>query len=404
MHVLYYIAIILFAGIIMARIASKLKLPNVTGYLIAGVIIGPSLLSIIPAHIASSLSIISEAALGFIAYSIGSQLNFQHIKKTGGAIIWITILESLGAVIVVDLAMIFLFKQPIPFSIVIGSIAAATAPAATIMVIRQYKAKGPVVNTLLPVVALDDAVSIMAFGVSLAIAQTMISSENISLGLTILKPIIEIAVSLFIGFIIGLVLAYISKKARGEDELLSMVIASIFLATGIATALNVSSLLCCMALGGTISNMLYNANRVLSVVDRFTPPVFIAFFTIAGVDLKLEVLKNVGMVGIGYVVFRVLGKWLGAYLGAKLTNAPEVVQKYLGITLIPQAGVAIGLSMMAENLLPGMGVTIRTIILSATVIYELIGPVACKTALLKAGEITPKSSKKIEPQTTASKI
>ncbi len=391
MHILYYIAVILFSGIIMARIVSKFKLPNVTGYLLAGVIIGPSVLKLVPDNVTSSLSVISVAALGFIAYSIGSELNIEHLNKSGASIIWITLLEALGAVIIVDLAMIFIFRQPVAFSLVVGAIATATAPAATIMVIRQYKAKGPLVGTLLPVVAMDDAVAIIVFGLSTAVAHAITNADkNVAVWVSILSPIREIIIALLIGFLIGLGLSYFSRKAKGEEELLSFTIAAIFLTVGLSYLLDVSSLLACMMVGATISNMAYNKNRLFSVVDRFTPPIFIAFFTLAGAELKLNILRQVGLVGVGYIVFRVIGKMLGAYLGAKFTGAPAAVRKYLGLALIPQAGVAIGLSMIAEQILPGMGVVIRTIILSATVVYELIGPVAAKVALLKAGEITVK--------------
>jgi Kef-type K+ transport system membrane component KefB len=388
MHILYYFSIILFAGLIVARILSKVKLPNVTGYLIAGILIGPSIMKLIPKDAASSLSIISEIALGFIAYGIGSEFNIRHIKKMGKSIIWITIFEALGAVVLVDIFMIFVFKQSVPFSLMLGAIAAATAPAATIMVIRQYKAKGPVVNTLLPVVAIDDAVGIIAFGISSAIAKMLMNpNKDFSVAKAILIPIWEIIFALIIGFVIGILLAYISSKAKGEDELLVITIASILLALGLAKHFNVSTLLACMMLGATIANMAQNSNRLLSIVDRVTPPIFVAFFTLAGVDLDLGVLKDVGLIGIGYVFVRVIGKFFGAYLGAYITNAPKTVQKYLGFTLMPQAGVAIGLSMIAEQSVPGHGAAIRTIILAGTVIYELVGPVTTKLALIKAGEI-----------------
>ncbi len=256
------------------------------------------------------------------------------------------------------------------------------------MVVRQYRADGPLVRTLLPVVAMDDAVGIIVFGISTSIAQTIISPVgDFSIMRVILQPTSEILISLFAGFAIGLGLSYVSRKAKGENDLLSITIASIFIAIGIAEALQVSTLLCCMMVGATVSNMAYNSQRVLSVVDRFTPPVFITFFALAGVDLKLSVLRQVGLIGMGYIVFRVIGKLVGAGMGARITGAPEVVRKYLGLTLIPQAGVAIGLSMLAESMFPEMGSVVKTIILSATVIYELIGPVVSKTALQMAGEI-----------------
>lgn len=389
MHMLFYIAVILFAGMGTAKILSKFKLPNVTGYLIAGLIIGPSLLGIIPKEASDKLSIISEAALSFIAYSIGSEFNIENLKRVGKGVIIITVLEALTAVFLVDIVMIFVLGQPVAFSLVLGAIAAATAPAATLMVVRQYKAKGPVVDTLLPVVAMDDAVGIMAFGISTTIAQTLVkNSGSISIAKIILIPLFEIVAALAIGFGMGILLTYLSKKVKGEDGLLSIVIAVLFATAGIAIRFNLSSLLACMMIGATLTNLDPNNKRAFTTVDRFTPPVLISFFTIAGVQLDLSILKEVGLLGIVYVVVRVMGKMLGAYLGAKISDFPHTVQKYLGFTLIPQAGVAIGLSMIAQNTLPSpYGAQVRTIVLAATVIYELLGPMITKTALIKAGEI-----------------
>lgn len=389
MHMLFYIAIVLFAGMFFAKILAKFKLPNVTGYLIAGLIIGPSILGIIPKEGADKLSIISEAALSFIAYSIGSEFNIENLKNVGKGVIVVTILEVLTAVALVDISMIFIFKQPVPFSLVLGAIAAATAPAATLMVIRQYKAKGPVVNTLLPVVAMDDAVGIIAFGISTTIAKAILNnSTNISVFKIIFIPLLEIFFALLLGFIMGIILTYLSKKARGEDSLLSIIIAVLFATTGIAIRFELSSLLACMMVGATLINIDPNNKRAFTTVERFTPPVLISFFTIAGVQLDLSILKDVGFLGIAYVIIRVAGKMLGAYLGARISKFPSTVQKYLGYTLIPQAGVAIGLSMVAQNTLPDpYGVRIRTIVLASTVIYELVGPMITKMALIKAGEI-----------------
>ncbi|WP_035294976.1 cation:proton antiporter [Clostridium sp. KNHs214] len=386
MHSLYYLGIILFSGLIMGKLVSFIKLPRVTGYLIAGLIIGPSILSLVPASAASKLSIISEAALGFIAYSIGSSFNFDNLKKLGNGIIIITLFESLTAVVAVDFVLIVLLKQPVPFSLMLGAIAAATAPAATIMVLKQYNARGPLVDTLLPVVAIDDAVGIMAFGISMAIAKSLLDSTK-AIGLkTIFLPVKEIALAFAIGIGIGVILSIISKYSEGQDQLLTITLATIFITVGIAMKLNISPLLTCMSIGATVSNIAPNSNRVLSIIDVFTPPVFVAFFTLAGVELNLTILKNVGLIGVVYIIVRVIGKILGAYLGAKLAKAPAVVQKYLGFTLIPQAGVAIGLAMVAETAVPEFGAAIRTIILSATIIYELIGPLITKIAIFKAGE------------------
>ncbi|WP_422485503.1 cation:proton antiporter [Gudongella sp. DL1XJH-153] len=390
MNNLFYFALILLAGIGMAKIVSRFKLPHVTGYLLAGVLIGPSILGIIPMGVADGMHIISEAALGFIAYSIGSEINFSKLKKMGKSIITITLFEALTPVVLVTLAMIYIFKQPLPFAIVIGAIAAATAPAATIMVIRQYKAKGPLVDTLLPVVAMDDGLAIISFGIAFTIAKSLMSaSGTISFVSAVLVPLWEITLSLGIGFLAGLALSYLIPKIKGEDELLSIVISTIFISIGIAAFANVSTLLVCMTLGITIANFSRNSIRAISIINRVTPPIFIAFFTLAGIELDLSVLRYAGFLGIGYILARSLGKTLGATIGARLTKSPTMVTKYLGLTLLPQAGVAIGLSMIAQTVMPEFGATIRTVILASTVVYEILGPVIAKNALIKAGEIDP---------------
>lgn len=388
MNILFYISMIILCGMLMGKLVGYIKLPEVTGYLIGGVLIGPSVLGLIPADISANLGIISEVALGFIAYTIGSQFNFNHIKKVGFGVILITILEASCATIMVTLAMLLIFHQTLPFSLVIGAIAAATAPAATLMVVRQYKANGPVVDTLLPVVAMDDAVCIMIFGVATTVATTILSKSSASILWSLFKPFIEIFGAIIIGSILGIVFSFLSKKQKNPDKLLTLSVGIILLAVVICDKLGLSSLLCCMSIGAAIVNIVPNPNRIFSPVDSFTPPIFVAFFTLAGIELDLSMVAKVGIIGIGYIIFRVLGKMCGAFLGAKLSHAPKTVQKYLGLTLIPQAGVAIGLALIGEKILPSpLGSEIRTIILAGTVIYELIGPLATKVALTKAGEI-----------------
>lgn len=388
MNILFYLSIILLSGMLFGKLVGYIKLPEVTGYLIAGVLIGPSILGLVPGTAASSLNVISEVALGFIAYTIGSQFDINHIKKVGKGIILITILEASFATIFVTLAMLLIFRQSLPFSIVLGAIAAATAPAATLMVVRQYKAKGPVVDTLLPVVAMDDAVCIMIFGIATTVATTLLTKSNTTIVWSLLKPIIEIVGAIGIGLLLGIAICFLMKKISNHDKLLCLSCAFILLAIGICDKFNLSSLLCCMSIGATIVNIHPNSNRVFATVDNFTPPIFIVFFTLAGVELNLSMLTKVGFIGIGYVIFRVLGKIIGAYIGATLCKAPKTVRKYLGITLMPQAGVAIGLALIGESILPSpLGSEIRTIILSATVIYELFGPLVTKLALVKANEI-----------------
>ncbi len=392
----YYLAIILIFGLLMGKVVSYLKLPRVTGYLIAGVLIGPFVLKLVPHEAIESLTIISEAALGFIAYNIGSSLNYNKLKNIGKGVIIIALFEALMATFVVALAMKFIFGQTWEFSLAIGAIASATAPAATIMVLKQYKAKGPLVDTLIPVVAIDDAIAVIAFGISIAIAQIISKgSDGVSI-MAFLNPFIEIFFSIVLGCAVGFALTYFNKLSKQKENAMNLVIAAIFLVIGLADLLDLSNLLACMALGATVSNLVLSKSKLLSSIDNITSPIFIMFFTISGLELDLSVLLTVGLIGIGYVVFRVIGKVLGAYIGAQLANSQPVVKKYLGLTLVPQAGVAIGLTMIVQEALPSCGASIRAIILAGTVIYELIGPLCTKIAIFKAGEATVDAHHKIE--------
>ena len=389
MNILFYLAVILLVSIFTSKILSKFKLPNVTGYLIAGLLIGPSIFNIIPKDIVDNFSIISEVALAFIAYNMGSEFNLTELKKMSKGIVTITLLQSLSAMAFVMLSMMLIFDQPLSFSLVLGAISCATAPAATVMVIKQYQARGQVVDTLLPVVALDDAVCIIVFGISTSIAKTlMVNAGQLSIFNMLLSPLVEVILSLGLGLLMGIFLVILIKRINGENELLTTIIAIIFATAAICIKFNLSSLLTCMMVGTTVVNMIPNFKKAFTIVERFTPPVYVAFFTISGVELNISILKAVGFVGIGYIVFRIFGKVFGSYLGAKISNSPAAIRKYLGFTLIPQAGVAIGLSMIAKNIFPEpYGSQIRAIVLAATVIYELLGPSITKNALIKAGEI-----------------
>lgn len=386
MNWLYILGIVILAGMFCGVLVGYLKLPKVTGYLLAGIVIGPFVLRFVPKEAVEGLELISQAALGFIAYSIGSSLNFKNLKKIGSGIIIIALFEALMAVVVVTLVMVFVFGQPLAFSLAIGAIASATAPAATLMVLKQYNAKGPLVNTLIPVVAIDDAIAVIAFGICLAAAQVLIQGSEALTIMSIAKPFIEIGGSIILGGVLGCALTLANKKSTSKDQTMSLAIGVILLAVGISESIELSSILTCMAIGSVISNVTNGKSRLLTVLDSFTNPIFIAFFTISGLALDLSVLKSVGLIGLGYVFARVIGKVLGAYLGCRLTKAEPVVQKYLGFTLVPQAGVAIGLSLLVGEALPSYGPQIRTIILAATVIYELVGPLCTKFAIFKAGE------------------
>lgn len=380
-------ALILFAGLIFGRAVKLLKLPNVTGYLIAGLLIGPYILKLVPSDMVEGLNLVSDIALSFIAFSIGSEFKLSYLRKVGMMPIVIAILEGLAATLVV-ISALALFGFNIEIAILLGAIASATAPAATIMVVRQYKAKGPVTETLLSVVALDDAVALIAFGFSVAIVNMMQNPGGSSLIISILKPFGEIIGSLLIGFLLGVLFTIPLRFFKKDSNRLIITSGFVFLGSSLAKMLGLSPLLLCMSLGAMLVNVSKSGDSILKLTENITPPIFLMFFVVSGMELDITVLPKVGLIGILYIICRVIGKVAGASLGAIIMKAPETVRKYIGFSLVPQAGVAIGLSLLAAQLLPEYGQTIRAVVLSATFIYELTGPAITKVALKKAGEIT----------------
>lgn len=380
------LAMALFLGLLSSKVMKEVRLPNVTGYLIVGLIAGPYCLNWLSSAVIEQFSIIPDIALGFIAFSIGAEFKLNYLKKVGKSPVIIAITEGLGAVILVDLILIVTGHDQ-AFSIVLGAIAAATAPAATLMVVRQYKAKGPVTDTLLPVVAIDDAVALMAFGLSVAVAKAISSQESVSLFVMIINPVIEIIGSLVIGAVLGIALKYLTDWFTGRGNRLSVSSAMILLCIGVSNMVGLSALLVCMTMSAVYANISKASDTVFELVERITPPIFMLFFFVSGAELDLSILPAVGIIGVLYIVFRVIGKYVGAAVGAKLSHAQPIVAKYLGYTLIPQAGVAIGLAGLATKVMPEYGSQIQTIILCGTIIYELCGPVITKIALKKAGEI-----------------
>lgn len=389
LDILLNLSISLILGLLSSKVMKAMKMPNVTGYLIIGLLAGPYCLNILSLEVIETFSIIPEVALGFIAFSIGAEFKMSYLKKVGKAPLIIAFTEAFGAVLLVDLVLVIMGYE-ISFALVLGAIAAATAPAATLMVVRQYKAKGPVTNTLLPVVAIDDAVALMIFGISVALSKAITSTGPVSIASTLIDPIIEIVGALVFGAFLGVVISFATKWFRGRGNRLSVSIAMILFCISVCNMLGFSSLLACMAMSAVYVNLTKTSDKVFELLDRFTPPVFMLFFFISGAELNLTILPSVGIIGILYITFRVIGKVSGAAIGAKVSKSEPVVRKYLGYTLIPQAGVAIGLANVSMSVVPEYGQQIRTIILCGTVIYELVGPLATKLALKKAGEITIK--------------
>lgn len=420
-----YIAILLLAALLSTRLMKVLKLPNVTGYIITGIIMGPFVFgllfnnftydgikeSVIYLHI-DKIKWVSTIALGFIAFFIGTSFKKSVLKVVGKRVAVITILEALCASIFVLAALLtahFIFPHYIPLelALTLGAIASATAPAATLMVIKQYQARGPLVNTLLPVVALDDAAALILFAVLFQIAMAISGGGKFNIYSMLAKPLIEISLSLVFGAVLGLFISLINRFFKSRNNKLVLCIFTVFASVGLyylfkqpymGGGFELSSLLTCMIAGAVFTNFAKDSDRTLDILERFTSPIYMMFFVISGACLDLSIFTNkLGLialiVALIYIAFRVAGKWFGAFTGSSITNSEPQVKKYLGLTLIPQAGVAIGLATNASSLFSlnettqVSGALIIAIILTSTLIYELFGPMICKFALTKAKEI-----------------
>ena len=413
MKALLSLAIAMFAGLMMTRLLKKSHLPDVTAYLVAGVLIGPCFIGAlgIPGigfesyEELEGVGLISDVALGFIAFSIGNEFRLSQLKETGKQALVIGILQAVTATVLVDIALvIFHFIRPdvltVPAAITLGAIAAATAPAATLMVVRQDKAKGPLTDLLLPIVALDDAVGLVLFAVSFGIAKAL-SSGVVDLYTIVANPIIEITASLLLGAVAGWVMTQIEKLFNSNTNRLAITISFVFLTVALSmisvkigpVTLGFSSLLVCMMLGSVFCNLCPLSEEIMENSDRWTGPLMVLFFVISGAELELSVFadKMIVLIGLVYIVTRSLGKYLGAHYSAKLMKCSPAICKYLGITLLPQAGVALGMCVTAKELGPE-GDLIRNITLFAILVYELVGPMLTKMALMDAGEIQPMSA------------
>ena len=427
MNFILVLGVFLILGLVSTRVVKLLKLPNVTGYLVAGLL--AALACVLVDHLSGNNVLteeivvlndsVSSVALGFIALSIGEEFKFSKIKGLGSKILIITILQALLAMVLVDavlLGVCYLLNVPIEVAICLGAIATATAPAATLMVIHQYKAKGPLVDLLLPVVALDDALGLIFFAISVSVSKVIATGTTPSIMSLCVIPLIEIVGSIVLGFLLGLLLRVLINFFKSRNNHVIMIIAFTLIGVGACSLLNTisingnnlefSNLLCCMMIGATYINFGSDeqiVERDFSLVERWTPSLFLLFFVLSGAHLVTsgkELLSNdtnmlfVLIIFIAYIVTRSLGKYFGAYLGCKITKRDKHITNYLGLTLLPQAGVAIGMAntisrMEAFN--NGTGDIIVTVVLCATLIYELFGPLLTKLALQKTGEIPNES-------------
>ena len=410
------LSIALLSGLLLSRLAKKVELPAVTAYLVAGVLIGPFLLGRLGIGFNAELnppehfSLLCDLALGFIAFAIGNEFRLAQLKKIGKQATVIGIFQAIFTTIIVDIALISLSFMlpdgmlPLPAAIILGAVATATAPAATLMVVRQYKAKGPVTDILLPVVALDDAVGLMVFAISFGVAGAIDVGTIYPIPM-IVNPILEVVLSLVLGAVMGYLFTLCEKFFHSRSKRMAVSVTFVMLTVAISTLkfelgsihIAFSSLLSCMMLGTVFCNICDFSEELMDRADRWTAPLLILFFVISGAELNLSVFSNwiYVVVGIAYITFRTIGKYFGARISSKMTKCDENIVKYLGITLLPQAGVALGMASQALAFGGEVGTLVQSITLFSVLIYELVGPYLTKIALIKAGDI------KLEGKTSA---
>lgn len=417
MEFLLAIGCAMFAGLFLSRLTSRWNLPDVTSYLIAGLLVGPLVLGRLKVpglgfesfEMVEALGLLTDTALGFIAFAIGSEFRISALRRTGRQATVIAILQALSATLLVDGALLLLHlflgdKLPVSTCLILGAIATATAPAATLMVVNQYKAKGPLTDILLPVVALDDAVGLIVFAVSTGIARAL-TSGAVSVVSLLVNPMIEIVGSLLLGAMLGWVFSLVEKFFNSNSKRLSLAVAFVVICAAVSklhfvlpgeVKIGFSPLLVCMMCGTVFCNLCDFSEEIMHKTERWTAPIYVLFFVLSGAELDLRVFADLAVVGVGivYILSRSAGKILGATGSAKLMKCEPGICKYLGITLLPQAGVALGMSATVAAEFGEAGAIIRNIILFSVLVYELAGPIMTKMALTAAGEITPKPTMK----------
>ncbi|EPY2292641.1 cation:proton antiporter [Clostridium sporogenes] len=381
------VGIALIVGVLFGKIMNRFKIPAVAGYIIAGLVLGVSGFNLENSVMIEKLSFIGDFALGIIAFNIGSELELSVIKKLGKPIFIIAFFEAILAFVAVTIITLILGEE-IYTALILGAVASATAPAATVMVLKEMKAKGPLTTTLLGVVAVDDAICLMIYSVASSLAKVFMANKPINAYSIIVPPLIEIFFSLLAGFILGVILIYILNKCSRDSEIQTLTLGAIIILTGLCIKFNLSSLLASMCLGITVANLSAHSDEVFATIENFASPIITAFFVLAGARLDIRMIPKIGILGICYLIFRMIGKVSGASLGAKISKAPKTVQKYIGYGLFSQIGVAVGLAIIVSREFKGTGLDTKvlTILLATTIITEIIGPLSTKTAIIKAKE------------------
>ena len=377
------LAVMLLSAFLLSRLTKRLKLPNVTAYIVAGILIGPCGLKWIDEAMVESMGFVTDVALSFIAFGVGRYFKWETLKKSGARVLIVTALESLTAAAAISAVMLLVFHLPLSFALLLGAVGAATAPASTLMTIRQYKAKGHFVDTILQVVAL------LAFSVCATVSQIAGSAGRADAA-SILLPIACNIAAVALGAGMAFLLKWGERRVTSRYNRLLMVVILLLTLSGLCAAVDISPLLACMALGMVHANISRKGEALFKAVERFTPPVLTFFFVVSGMRLNVPALKTAGVIGVSYFFVRILGKYAGAAAGALLTGEDKSVRRYLGLALVPQAGVSIGLAALGERMLPPeMGSLLNTIVLSSAVLYEIAGPGLAKLALHLAGALKP---------------
>ncbi|MFC1903195.1 cation:proton antiporter [Chloroflexota bacterium] len=391
------IGVMTMVGLLGGLLAHRFKFPMVTGYIMVGILFSPSVFNVIPQATIDNLEVFTSIALGIIAYSIGSSLRFNLIRKLERSIAWITPLQSLGAWFLTTLVIVLLIPLVLniaeatfwstyfPIAFILGAIASATAPAVVMAIVHEYRAKGPFTTTLLSVVGLDDAIAIISFTIAISIVKPLIAVESSFSGYEMLVPFLGIIESIAIGILLSLVLIYVAKLVKSRSMLLVIVLGIIMLCVGISNLLEISSILANMVIGLIVVNMSKREELSL-VIDDIEDFIFAMFFVLAGLHFNLGAMRSAGILALLIVVSRFSGKYVGTAVGARLASAPAIVRKYLGLALLPKAGVSIGLALLAQSIFPTIGALIFNTVLASTIINELIAPPLARYAIFKSGE------------------
>jgi Kef-type K+ transport system membrane component KefB len=361
--------------------------PAVAGYIIGGLLLGVSGVNIITGDAINQMSFISDFALCIIAFNIGSELELSVIKQLGKSIFIIAFFEAFGAFFMVTAASLLITKD-VAISLILGAVSAATAPAATVMVLREQNARGPLTSTLLGVVAVDDAICLVIYAMAASIAKVFVNNEVLSLNKVLVLPLTEIVFSLVVGALVGLLLTALIQYSKRDNELLPFIIGALLLLDGLASTFSLSPLLSAMAMGIMVANTSPQKHKAFGILESFSPPIVAAFFILAGARLNFSYIPQIGILGVAYLLFRILGKVTGASIGASVSNAPQTVKKYIGLGLLSQVGVAVGLAITVNREFPNtdIGTIVVTILLATTIVTEIVGPISTKFAVHKSGE------------------